>query len=401
MKLILATNHLGLGGSESYLLTVAEQLDRLGHEVVLYAAETGPGAEVARERGLALVDEAGLAEDYDAALVQDGGVSHQIADRCPALPQLFVAHSGMFDLQAPPQLDGAIGAIVVLNDRLARRMRSYATGVEVVRLRQPIDTGRFFPRASLPEAPGRALLLSNTPMADRLAAIESACADAGIELARVGGAAGYTTDPSAALVGADIVIGYGRSVLEAVACGRAAYVYDWKGGDGWMTAESYPAIEASGIAGMSEGVVVDPARLGEDLRRYSASMGPVNHDLVYSHHRANAHAEELVEVLRRLADPPPRPRAPLQEMARLVRLEWRARGDVQAIARENAHLRDLLTESERSAREARDEVAAERRRISSAYESTASWRLTRPLRALGRMLRRREPFGKAAPRHPT
>lgn len=155
MKLILATNHLGLGGSESYLLTVAEQLDRLGHEVVLYAAETGAGAEVASERGLALVDEAGLAEDYDAALVQDGGVSHQIADRCPALPQLFVAHSPMFDLQAPPQLDGAISVVVVLNDYVARRMRSYATGVEVVRLRQPIDTERFLPRAPCRRCPAR------------------------------------------------------------------------------------------------------------------------------------------------------------------------------------------------------------------------------------------------------
>jgi hypothetical protein len=388
VKLILATNHLGLGGSESYLLTVAEQLDRLGHEVVVVAAEIGRGAEVASERGLTVVDEASLAGDHDAALVQDGGVSFRLADRYPALPQLFVAHSAMFDLQAPPQLAGAIGAVVVLNDRLARRMGSYATGVEVVRLRQPIDTGRFVPRAPLPEKPRRALLLSNAPMADRLAAIESACAEAGIELARVGGASGQTTDPRAALADADIVIGYGRSILEGMACGRAAYVYDWKGGDGWMTAESYPTIEASGIAGMSEEVVVDPARLGEDLRRYSASMGPVNHDLVYTHHRANAHAEELVEALRRMADPPPRPRAPLEEMARLVRLEWRARGDVQAIARENAHLRDLLTASERSAREAREEVVAERRRLSAAYESTASWRLTRPLRALGGLLRR-------------
>ena len=47
MKLMLATNHLGLGGSESYLLTVAEQLDRLGHEVVIYTPEPGGGVAVA------------------------------------------------------------------------------------------------------------------------------------------------------------------------------------------------------------------------------------------------------------------------------------------------------------------------------------------------------------------
>lgn len=143
MKLVLANNHLGLGGSESYLFTVAEQLDRIGHEVAIYAAELGVGAEVARERGLTLIDEAQLDDEYDAALVQDASVSFQIADRCPGLPQLFVAHSAMFDLQAPPQLDGVVGALVALNDSVAERMRAYAVEVEVVRLRQPIDTERF------------------------------------------------------------------------------------------------------------------------------------------------------------------------------------------------------------------------------------------------------------------
>lgn len=60
MRLLLATNHLGLGGSESYLLTVAEQLDRLGHEAVVYAPELEDGVEAARERGIVVAGEAAL-----------------------------------------------------------------------------------------------------------------------------------------------------------------------------------------------------------------------------------------------------------------------------------------------------------------------------------------------------
>lgn len=371
MRLILANNHLGLGGSESYLFTVAEQFERLGHEVVIYAAELGPGAELVRERGLKAIAEDELAGEWDAALVQDAAVSHQISANCPHLPQVFVAHSAMFDLQAPPQLPGLVGAIVVLNDRIAHRARSYATAAEVVRLRQPIDTARYFPRSALPEVPRRALLLSNNPNEDRLRILEKACEGAGIELERVGGSGRFTADPGPRLAAADIVIGYGRSALEGMALGRAAYVYDWKGGDGWITAESYPSIEADGFAGSGGGAPIDVERLTEDLRRYSAAMGPVNHDLVYSHHKAGVHAEELVELFRRLAPPPDRPRAPLEEMSRLVRLEWRARGDVHAMARENAHMRDLLTEAEEALR-----------RVVSEYESSLSWRITAPLRAL-------------------
>lgn len=388
MRLVLATNHLGLGGSESYLLTVAEQLDRLGHEVVVYTPEPEGGVESARERGIAVIGEADLEREYDAALVQDAGVCFQIAERCPGVPQLFVAHSAKFDLQAPPQLDGVVGAIVAMNDRVAERMRSYATEVEVVRLRQPIDTERFAPRGALPEVPGGALLLSNTPKGDRLELLESACAEAGLRLSHLGGLSGHATDVRPALAGAEIVIGYGRSILEAMACGRAAYVYDWKGGDGWITPDSYPAIEADGIAGGAGIATVDIAGLAEDLRRYSASMGPVNHDLVVTHHRASVHAQELVQLFERLAEPATPPRAPLQEMARLVRLEWRARLEINGLAHENAHLRDLLRESEERVGEARQEAAHQAARVpelAQAYEATASWRLTRPLRAFGRM----------------
>lgn len=183
--------------------------------------------------------------------------------------------------------------------------------------------------------------------------------------------------------------------LDGIAGVIVAMNDDWKGGDGWITPETYPAIEADGIAGSAGIATVDIAHLAEDLNCYSASMGPVNHDLVMAHHRAGAHAQELIGLLERLVDPPPRPSAPLQEMARLVRLEWRARGDAFALARENTHLRDVLTASEQDAAEAREEArkcaegaarqVGETRR---AYESTRSWRLTRPLRALGRVGRR-------------
>jgi hypothetical protein len=389
MKLLLATNHLGLGGSESYLLTVAEQLDRLGHEAVLYSPEGGPGSAVAEERAIPVVT-GELPEQFDAALVQDGGVSLQIADRRPDAPQLFVCHSGIFNLQAPPQLE-TVDVAVALNERIAERLRHYAAEVEVVRLRQPIDTERFFPREALSEVPRKALLLSNTPNADRLLMIEAACAEAGIELESLGGRSGQTTDTRAAVAGAEIVIGYGRSALEAMACGRAAYVYDWNGGDGWVTKESYPAIEAGGFAGRSGSGVIDQQTLAEDLSHYSPEMGPVNHDLVVAHHGAGPHAIELVRIFDRLEVKGTRPQGPLQEMARLVRLEWRARSETHALSHENAHLRGLLTEADQGARQATAALEAEREHsiaVVRGYEETTSWRFTRPFRWAGSALRR-------------
>jgi hypothetical protein len=390
MRLILATNHLGLGGSESYLLTVAGHFERLGHDVTLFAPEPGAGADLARSLGLAVVDAAGLPSACDAALAQDAGVSLELAGRYPDARQVFVAHSEIFDLQLPPQLSGAVSHVVVLNDVVERRVRALAVRPEIVRLRQPIDQGRFTPQGPLPQIPRRALLLTNNPVADRMGMIEAACAGNGLELVKVGGAAGQTEDPRPALFAADIVIGYGRSILEAMSCGRAAYVYDRSGGDGWVDPESYPAIEAGGFSARSGRGVVDAEQLREDLGRYDPTMGPVNHDLVIVNHRANVHAERLIELLEEAR--PPSIRGPLEEMARLVRLEWRARVDTQALGVYNARLQgevqrfaELAEERREEAPRAAVQAAAE---TAARYEATASWRLTRPLRRLGALLKR-------------
>ena len=112
-------------------------------------------------------------------------------------------------------------------------------------------------------------------------------------------------------------------------------------------------------------------------------MGPANRDLVVANHRANVHAQELVELLRRLA-PGSRDRLPHQEMARLVRLEWRARVEVQALRRELDRRSAQLEASKQQTEEAKARAEQIRRN----YESTLSWRATERLRAARDRIRR-------------
>ena len=96
MRIVLATHAFdGVGGSETYLLTVAEQLQRLGHGVTIYAVALGKMAELARARAIDIVAELDdLSDHCDVVIAQDGGVSYELADRWPQTPQLFVCHSG-------------------------------------------------------------------------------------------------------------------------------------------------------------------------------------------------------------------------------------------------------------------------------------------------------------------
>lgn len=353
MRLVLGTHHFSsLGGSETYLLAVAEQLERLGHDVIIFAIEFGEMAELAQSRGVAVTGNTGsLPRDCDGVLSQDAVSALVLTERYSTQPLVFVVHGAGRELMVPPQLAGVVSAAVVMNDRVGKRVLAMARDHEIVRLRQPIDTDRFNPRGEIRKRARTLLLLGNNLRGLRKDVVEAVCEEVGLECRQVGRHGSATAHPEITINEADIVMGYGRSVLEGMACGRAAYVFDHLGGDGWVTPERYPVLEADGFAGRAGLGVIDRDQLREDLKRYSPEMGLVNRDLVVHEHDANRHAQELSLLFKRLVPRAPA-QAPLAEMARLVRLQWQSDSRAGMLALENSALSaELERERERVERE--------------------------------------------------
>jgi len=358
VEILAGTNQLrGTGDAEAYLVTVCEQLERLGHEVLVFCAEPGeaPGLRVVSvERRLPLAPDVIYAQDAYAALL--------LADIYPLTPQVFALHDDRDELWLPPQLPAVIARVVVFDDRGAERARAASLVHEIVRLRRPVDIDRFSPFAPLRDRP-RAAVLHLEHLSDyRRGVVERACADAGIE-----------AGPDA-----DFVVGRGLQILEAMASGRAAYVYGEEGGDGWVTSERYELLEADGFSGRAEVSATDFERLRRDLDAYDPAMGPSNRELALAH-SARDHAQELLGIFDSLAPRRDPVDAPLRELARLVRVEaaTASRADVaaaeayeaQASARElerelakaregNERLTDRVSGLEQALREAKEREEA-------------------------------------------
>lgn len=308
MQLIVAAPRLGApGGTESYTLTIGEHLARLGHAVTLYAHELGDVAELARERALPVVGRAeDLPERADGVFsALDASLAIELAARYPEAARVFVAH-GAEEIYMPPPLEGVVHATVVMNDRLGERARARVGTGEVVRLRQPIDAARFFTLRDVAERPGVVLMLGNYHgnIGSRADLLKEAWSGAGLEFRHLG-----HPDPSLsvteAMEPADIVVGYGRSILEGMSCRRPAYVFDLPGGDGWVTPDSYDAIEAAGFSGLAPGGTPDAAQVRADLDGYRAELGQLGRDLVYGQHHVGTHVAALIELVERLAPTPP------------------------------------------------------------------------------------------------
>lgn len=351
MRIVLGTHSFAnVAGSETYLLTAAEQLQRLGHDVTVHAVETGPVADLATNRGIPVAaGEDGLPDACDVALTQDAGMAYALAERYPAAPQVLVAHSELHDVQLPPMVPGVQTAVVVMSERVARRIEALDADLPVVRLRQPVDTERFVPVGSPRERPRRALLLSHYQQEQHRRVLEDAWAPLGIEL-RIAGARGTTVlDPFAEIADADIVVGKGRAILDAMACGRPAYLYDDFGTDGWVTADTHPAMEADGFAGQSRPRLADAGLLRRDLEAYDPAMGVVNRELVLHHHKARNHAHDLVRLFRSLAPDAAPTSTPDGELARNVRLRWAADRELGHLRAGYGDLHDRVWDAEQRA----------------------------------------------------
>ena len=291
-------------GAESYLVTVCRELERLGHEVTVFTAEPGgppDGVRVATaERGLPLAPDVIYAQDAYAALL--------LADLYPLTPQAFVLQEGTDDLWLPPQLPGVIAVVIACDDRVAARARAASLAQKLVRLRQPVDVEEHSPRGPLADPPRRVHLSSGGLSDHRRGVLERACAAAGLE----------TVDATA---DADIVVGRGRAAVEAMAAGRAVYVYGDDGGDGWVSPDRYELLEADGFTGRAEPTATDFDWLRYDLDAYSPDLGPAARELAVANHDAADHAHELVAIFEGLAPRRDPVEAPLRELARLVRVQ--------------------------------------------------------------------------------
>jgi hypothetical protein len=317
----------------SYLVTVTEHLERLGHEVRVFSAEPLPPPDELRvvgvERELPLAPDVIYSQDAEAALL--------LAHLYPLTPQLFAVHGDRASVWLPPQLAGVVARVVVFDDRTGDHVRAAALAQPLVRLRRPVDLEQIVSRGELPERPARARLHLDGVSDYRRGIVQRVLADARIEL-----------DDNA-----DLVLARGSAVVEALAEGRAVYVYGDDGGDGWVTPDRYELLEADGFSGRSEPSASTFERLRAELEDYDPALGPAGRELAQAHD-ARVHAQQLVAAFGEVKPRRDPVEAPLRELARLVRVEAATARRAHAHAREAEAAATRERELERELAEARE-----------------------------------------------
>jgi hypothetical protein len=210
-----------------FVFETALALKARGHEVRVYAPDQGEIDKTLRSFGIHVYDSLAKLEWKPEIIHGQHHLQTMTAlARFPAVPALYYCHGSRPWVEAPPlhrRILRYVTMAPVMMDGLAARFR-----VPVERLSSitnSVDLARF-KTVRVPEGtPTRAVIFGNSPFREEeLAALETACAENGLELDKIGLCYGTATHrPEHFLPRYDIAFAAGRSALEAMASGCAAF----------------------------------------------------------------------------------------------------------------------------------------------------------------------------------
>ncbi len=247
MRVLLTNNTLGWrAGSELYLLDVARELKRLGHEPVAYSPHLGDVAAQIRADGIPVVASlASLPFRPDVIHGQHHVETMTALAALPGVPAVSVCHGFVPWEEMPPVFPRILRYVAVDMPCRERILRDAGVAEErVCVILNFADMDRFRPRQPLPSRPLRALVFGNNACGSNYAAaVGEACAEQGIALDLRGiGSGNVCAEPHTLLPQYDIVFAKARAAIEAMATGCAVVLCSDAGLGPMVTSANFPAL---------------------------------------------------------------------------------------------------------------------------------------------------------------
>ncbi len=335
MRILVANQTLSLlAGSETYILTLAKELKRLGHEITAYSPDLGLIAAKLEGIGVRCVNE--LAGDgnaqarpfspileeaegsFDVAICSHYEITRTIRQKFANLPIIAICHGILHSnpntgeiWPEHPVTDLRVEQYISVSEEVQRLLKN-VYGIDSMIIRNFFDLEKFkpeeIPSRLIPEKPKSILVNSNYwGVESDINRIIKEVADH-YEARFMGVGANFmpATEIDEVIREADIVFGMGRSVLEGLCAGKIAIVHGRWGTGGVITPESYETLKLTNFSGR-------PFELGsqqellpaeEIIRQIEASRSidtfERNQKIVKKNHDVRVAAKQFLEIAEKL-----------------------------------------------------------------------------------------------------
>lgn len=229
---------------------------------------------------------ANLSIDYDLGLINHRNSLSNLRGK-NIRTRVMTCHGVIPFLEQP--LLGA-DSYVSVSEELEGHLRSRGFSSHV--LRNPINLSLFRPTHPPPVILENVLFISNH-QGPALSTIHEATE--GLNL-RIVGRENFTMTPWEDMNWAQLVITLGRGVYEAMACGRNVVIYDYRGGDGFVTPENIFKYREKNCSGRTNKSILSGPQLREWINMYDASHYENFISYAHEHHDVRQIAKEYLNL---------------------------------------------------------------------------------------------------------
>lgn len=266
MKILLGTHYLAkTGGTENYTYALAMELQRLGHEVEHFAIVRGRVSSMLEEKGVPFMS----ADHYDLILANHTTVVEKL---WPYGYIIQTCHGTIPELEQPsPYADAYVG----VSEEVKEHLRKKGYGAYVIP--NGIDCKRFYPKTPVSPTLTTVLSLCHSDIANDF--IRKCCEMAGVKFLQCNKFTDNVWTIEDLINQSDLVVGLGRSAYDAMACGRAVLVYDFREhymneflGEGMLTPENIEKSMSCNCTGKASRLKYDEQAFIKEMQKYSPEL---------------------------------------------------------------------------------------------------------------------------------
>ena len=266
MKILVGNNHLQrTGGTESYTYALATELKNLGHEVEYFTFVKGEVSDIFEQEGIPFMSQS----SYDLILANHTTVVEKL-HRYGYIIQ--TCHGTKPILEQPsPFADAHISVTGEIQEYLKTK------GIQSTILHNGIDCKRFFPQKPISQHLSCVLSLSQSDKLNHF--IKDCCDTMGIKFISCNKFSDNVWEIERKINEADLVVGIGRSLYDAMACGRCVISYDNRRyikesiGDGYIDSNNIERAIFHNCSGRGIRKTFTKEQFIEELKKYNPGDG--------------------------------------------------------------------------------------------------------------------------------
>jgi len=301
MKILITIYKLNISGSATYTLTLANELKKNGHKLIVFCPIISELLPEFKKFGIKVVDNIKNIkyEKFDIIIAQHSVIAILVRKYFFNIPMVFISHGVLPLLEQPPSVELNISHYIAVSEEVRSNLiDNYNISEHNISIvRNGVDTKIFFESQAIKKKLKSVLFLTHHRNLKVITNVTRACRRKKLKLMIVG-VRDRQLDVKKYINKVDLVISLGRGVLESMSCGRAVIVYDYNGGDGMVLSNNINNIKQKNFSGRKFSYNYNVRDLIKEFNKYNQSLGIINRKLIKNEFDISITVNKLEKVIK-------------------------------------------------------------------------------------------------------